>query len=328
MTAKMIAMSCCLAAGAASHACCGVAPNPFDVQFGRQENIIIWDPATKTEHFIRRANFKSKNKEFGFIAPTPTVPELGEVEDEAFDVASKNYDAYEKAKRDAELMPNMSCGRAKGESADAGEAKLEVLQQIDLAGYRATTIRARDAKAFRAWLASNNFKTEASIEKWINFYVKKDWVFTSFIVKPVDDVVETSPVRMSFKTERPFAPFYVPKVNQGLEDGSLSIAFYGSGAYEGEHPEVRSSYTTPVREDFAQELSRATGVTNLPKFLGVTSVSIDPWPLDNVTDDLYFRRVGNVPRWPVNLNPAKPYVGAAILGLVAYRVVRRAKAKA
>lgn len=328
MNVRTLLVSSALATSAAAPACCGVAMNPFSVIFGEQQNIIIWEPETKTEHFIRRASFESKNKEFGFIAPTPTVPELGEVKDEAFAVAAKAYDAYEEAKRKAELMPPMGCGRALGEAAAKDAGGIEVLQEVDLAGYRATTLRAKDAKALRAWLAENKFKTEASIEEWITHYVKKDWVFTAFILKPVDDVVRTMPVRMTFKTDRPYAPYYVPSVNRGDSESGLQVAFYAAGRYEGELKSVWNGTTVPVREGMAKELSKLTGVKSLPAGLGVTSINANPWPTPDAKEDLYFKRTGDVPDWPVDLNPLKPVIGVTILGLVAYRAVRRAKAKA
>jgi len=49
-----------------------------------QSVIILWDAATKTEHFIRKASFKSDADDFGFLVPTPTRPELAESGNDAF----------------------------------------------------------------------------------------------------------------------------------------------------------------------------------------------------------------------------------------------------
>ena len=38
-----------------------------------QSVILIWDAATRTEHFIRKASFKSAGDELGFVVPTPMV---------------------------------------------------------------------------------------------------------------------------------------------------------------------------------------------------------------------------------------------------------------
>ena len=49
-----------------------------------QTVILIWDPATKTEHFIRKAAFQSAADDFGFLIPSPTQPELAESGNDAF----------------------------------------------------------------------------------------------------------------------------------------------------------------------------------------------------------------------------------------------------
>src|SRR5437868_12487791 len=65
-------------------ACSGVGPPGKPVVFGDQTNIVIWDEARHTEHFIRNANFKSGADNFGFIAPTPGKPHLNEASNQAF----------------------------------------------------------------------------------------------------------------------------------------------------------------------------------------------------------------------------------------------------
>src|SRR5262249_14088468 len=68
----------------AAHACCAVAPAGKPVVNADQTVIIIWDAATKTQHFIRQASFKSEADDFGFLVPSPTQPELEEAGDGAF----------------------------------------------------------------------------------------------------------------------------------------------------------------------------------------------------------------------------------------------------
>src|SRR5262245_5903949 len=49
-----------------------------------QTVLMIWDEATKTQHFIRQASFKSDADDFGFLIPTPAQPDLQESGSEAF----------------------------------------------------------------------------------------------------------------------------------------------------------------------------------------------------------------------------------------------------
>src|SRR5262252_8742637 len=64
--------------------CCPVYPPGKLVVNADQTVIIIWDAATKTQHFIRQASFKSEADDFGFLVPSPTEPELDESGNDTF----------------------------------------------------------------------------------------------------------------------------------------------------------------------------------------------------------------------------------------------------
>jgi hypothetical protein len=83
-----------LLAAAIGIACCGLTFAYKNVKFAGQRNIIVWDDATKTEHFIRHAKFSSDAKDLGFIAPTPTVPKLEEVDEKAFRSLAGAVDSF------------------------------------------------------------------------------------------------------------------------------------------------------------------------------------------------------------------------------------------
>src|ERR1700682_5066336 len=65
-------------------ACCPAPPSGKPVVNADQTVILIWDAATKTQHFIRKASFKSDADDFGFLVPTPSQPELNESGNDAF----------------------------------------------------------------------------------------------------------------------------------------------------------------------------------------------------------------------------------------------------
>lgn len=66
-------------------ACCPVGPPNSHVINTDQSVIMIWDKERQTQHFIRRANFKTDAKDIGFIVPSPSRPKLEESGDAAFD---------------------------------------------------------------------------------------------------------------------------------------------------------------------------------------------------------------------------------------------------
>src|SRR5689334_17964342 len=73
----------------AAPACCPAPPAGKPVVNADQTVILLWDRASKTEHFIRRASFKSEADDFGFLVPSPTRPDLNESGNEAFPYLQK-----------------------------------------------------------------------------------------------------------------------------------------------------------------------------------------------------------------------------------------------
>src|SRR6516165_8241841 len=65
-------------------ACCPAPPSGKPVVNADQTVILIWDAASKTQHFIRQASFQSEADDFGFLVPTPSQPVLDESGNEAF----------------------------------------------------------------------------------------------------------------------------------------------------------------------------------------------------------------------------------------------------
>src|SRR4051812_20717095 len=64
---------------------CAIAPmRGQTVGITDEVAVILWDEKTSTEHFIRRASFRTDARDFGFIVPTPDKPELAEVENSVF----------------------------------------------------------------------------------------------------------------------------------------------------------------------------------------------------------------------------------------------------
>lgn len=201
-------------------ACCALGPENSSVLFGGQRNIVIWDKAAGVEHFIREANFKASSAQFGFVAPTPTVPEL----------ASADREAFQKlAALAPPPPPSMGCSRPFDAvtAAKSAVGSVEVVQEVDVAGYKAKTLKATDAAGLAAYLKEQGFASSPEFEKWLGHYTKKGWYLTSFIVTSELGAEGTTPVRMSFKTDKPFNPYYVPGNNRASDEGN---APYNSSA--------------------------------------------------------------------------------------------------
>ncbi len=260
-------------------ACVGIGPVNEPVNFGDQSNIIVWNPDTKTEHFVRKAFFDSKAKDCGFIAATPSIPELSEANEHIFEVLDS-------------LKPQENSPMTGAAAANA--KSVEVLQVVDVGKYQATTIRSDDPTALSAYLKQNGYATRPDSDEWIKFYTDKKWVLTAFKVRSgAGKGSQTGVIRMSFKTDEPFNPYYVPSGNSA-EGGTLKVYFVSKGTYsatvghnENWRPAVwHASMDETVTNQLATSLKMPP--TEIPKSPTVTYFEKQNW-LEGAKDDLYFK---------------------------------------
>jgi len=223
--AWVVALSALVLAGSAS-ACSGVGPPGRPVVFGDQTNIIIWDEAHHTEHFIRNANFRSGADNFGFIAPTPGKPKLNQASNQAFYTL-------------ASLAPVQQFFGSGGLGGGSGRAmsksdEVKVIQEADVAGFHATTLWSRSAQAINDWMNEHGYVSTPEVEKWAERYCGKGWYLTAFkVIDKAKMAASTGTVRMTFKTDKPFNPFYVPSSNiQKDRNGTLRVYFVSVGDYD------------------------------------------------------------------------------------------------
>lgn len=56
-----------------------------------EQVLIIHDPKTEIEHFIRQVTFRDADDPFGFVVPTPEKPEVNKVEESPFDAMARVF---------------------------------------------------------------------------------------------------------------------------------------------------------------------------------------------------------------------------------------------
>jgi hypothetical protein len=212
------------------------------VEIASESAIILWDAASKTQHFIRRASFKTRIPDFGFLVPTPTEPKLSAARDEAFDSLAKiTAPRIIKEKR-----PTggggcvIGCGSAKAPgAAETAVGKVEVLQQKRVGGFDTAVLKANDAKALQGWLEKHDYVFTPDLLAWVEPYVKAGWIITAFKIakdSPESMNVATTAVRMTFQTERPFYPYREPEDQRRggkLAPRLLRVFFLGESRMDG-----------------------------------------------------------------------------------------------
>ena len=261
----LLALAAVLAAIPAPASGCAVASSAGErIEIASESAIIVWDEANKIEHFIRRATFQSSAYDFGFLVPSPSVPEVKESDDEAL-ARLERMTRPRLEHRNRTASPSFGCGGAsapKGASEDASSGVLIYQQQrvgdhdIVTVGFDSTKGDAAAGAAELAhWLVRFGYAFGDNLKDWIEPYVRNKWVVTAFRIagekpagsepaKGTHDLrakgthdLRAKAVRMSFKTERPFYPYREPADQRdhkaNFEPRLLKVFFVADKRYAG-----------------------------------------------------------------------------------------------
>jgi len=281
---------------------CGVAsPSGKPVVNADQTVITIWDAKTKTQHFIRQASFKSEADDFGFLAPTPSEPELAEAGDEAFPFLLK---LTEPEKR---VIPRPSsglgCGCGGSMPLPATASAVTVVSEKLVAGFHAAVLEADSADALVNWLKEHGYANSPEIKVWAEPYVQAGWKITALkVAKPEGDHakrVNASALRMTFKTDRPLFPYREPDSRGsakalGADKRLLRIYFLADGRYQGElTKENRWTGTVAWSGKLSSaDRKKSLDLLKLPESTGPAEFWLtefeDEWPYQIAPADLYF----------------------------------------
>jgi hypothetical protein len=220
---------------AAAQACAPVSRPGARVDIADESAIIIWDAASHTQHFIRRATFATPVRDFGFLVPTPSRPTLAEAPDAAFDQLAK-ITSPRVIKKVVYEPGTLGCA-ARAPLA----ANVHVLELTHVAGYDAAVLAADDPAGLNHWLGEHGYESRPALTGWLAPYIKAGWTVTAFKIAKTataDSSVSTAAVRMTFQTDRPFFPYREPEDQRDATANSpprrlLRVYFVGQGRFTG-----------------------------------------------------------------------------------------------
>ena len=181
-------------------ACC-LAYGEDPMSLVEEKAIIVWNPETGVEHFVRQASFDGDAKDFGFIVPTPNRPQVEEADAAAFDRLQR-------------LVPQEPAAGTDSEPAKSDRAGgIEILEQKRVGDYFVTILRASDGATMLTWLTNNGYNSRPAMEKWLDHYAKQQWYFAAlkFVRKPESTDPKTTAIRVSFQTKVPHYPYKMPE---------------------------------------------------------------------------------------------------------------------
>jgi hypothetical protein len=323
--ARRIAALCLLAALATlapprpGKACAPAPPEGTFVRIAEESAIIVWDAQTKTEHFIRRAGFQTTARDFGFLVPTPTKPELAEAAEAIFDQLETAMKPPIVEEHHYTFHPAMLCSltalvmNAPGEkaasapliAAAAAPPPVRVLDEQRVAGYDAVVLEADSARALATWLKEHGYAERPTLSDWLAPYVAAHWKITAFKIAPQAEAqaVSTAAVRMSFAAEQPFFPYREPSdqrenlpASAPIQQASrlLRVFFIGPERVTGSIGEAKAPW--PGKTVYANAIDQIPTPLSLPvaipKGAWLTSFEDSAQPRPG-TDDLFFAKAAD-----------------------------------
>ena len=228
-----------------SWACALVSRSGEGVQVAQEEALIVWDSKTRTQHFIRRVSFDGRAKDFGFLVPTPSKPELADADNWTFRYLARLTEpkviTIPRAKGDGKAVQAASAS-----ASASGGGRVEVIGQASVAGFDAVILEASDAESLDRWLRQHGYVSSPDLMAWYRPYIERKWKITAFKIGGGGRSVSTSAVRMSFATDEPLFPYREPKRAEPDGRRLLRVYFLSEGRYDGVVGRDRNASLRPI----------------------------------------------------------------------------------
>ncbi len=187
--------------------------------------LLIHDPKTETEHFIREVAFRGGQDMFGFVVPTPTKPEVFKVKESPFPKLEAMFPFQPPSRGGDEGSGNK--GAPGGGSRAPGVVILDIKR---IGSFTAFVLKANDAGALDKWLKDNKLGSSPENDKWLAEYVKRGFYYVAFRYEPskdksADGSLRAETVRISFKTPVAYYPYREPQHDKAT-DGARAVAMW------------------------------------------------------------------------------------------------------
>jgi hypothetical protein len=321
-------------APARSLACCAVAGIRNQVVNADQTVIMVWDKKQQTQHFIRKADFKTDANDIGFLVPSPSRPRLEESGDGAFAQLAR---ITAPKVRGGGGFPLGCSASAPPPTLAAG---VTVIEEKRVAGFDATVLTARSGEDLVNWLRDNGYAYSPAVSEWAKPYLGGNWHFTALKIakgKGSPYEVKAGSLRISFKTERPLFPYREPDSEASSSSLSaknrlLRIYFIAEAQYEGKI-DGSKAWTAKTRwsGDITRHRESLLENLNLPETTGpskwwLTEIE-DRWPYEKAAGDVYFSPVAKQAAFGRNTTRNYQMDASALVMLASFMWIVRSRKK-
>lgn len=276
---------------------------PNNVSITDESALIFWNAQMHTEHFVRQASFRTKAKDFGFLVPTPSKPQLGVAEDELFSDLERELLPRTKTivQRGVHFTPLISTvigassseesaygaagNTAANAAASSDENEVEVVEQRRVGDYNASVLRASDVRSLAKWLRKHRYAVSSDTREWLTPYVKAGFFLTAFqIVSDVNqESAQAKAVRLTFKSDAPFFPYRETRHQQKQRgERTLRVFYIGDDRVQGRIENGTKVTSWPATVEYSSPMDarslRDSGLSISNKPLRLTAFLDDQSP--------------------------------------------------
>ncbi len=192
----------------------GLFPPPdFYIRQSEQKAVIFYDKGVET--LIISNTFYGNARNFGWVVPTPSRPEIGEAPDELFTSLQELTGQYYGKEVPMPLYREMGAGEG-----------VEVLETKEVGIFEAKLLTADDPEALAKWLSENKYQFPKEGSYVLENYVKNKWYFVAVKVRPElvwGDVGtklgsgHATPLKLTFETKKIIYPMKISSLNKNFE---------------------------------------------------------------------------------------------------------------
>lgn len=295
--------------------------------------LIVWDSEAQQQHFIRRARFDTKAKEVGFLVPTPTQPELAEIDNAIFNQLDYQIRPRRVVKKSYIPIIAPVIFMVLSAGGEVPHSPVEVYDRRQMAGQDVAVLKATDVAALEDWLKRNEFGFDAAAREWLAPYVDEGYFISAFrfTATSEDRDVRSKAVRMTFSTPTPYFPYREPErplrkphhrsLRVYLVAESSAVANLGNSAWAAE-----KKFSAPL-EELPEELRELTGNNKwLTVFDDTSEVRASEHDLTfELVEAEELRPPDRVFKRPLFVIPLEPTLLLLLIGIFVWRRKKRLK---
>ncbi|OGZ33007.1 MAG: hypothetical protein A2174_03390 [Candidatus Portnoybacteria bacterium RBG_13_41_18] len=212
----------------------GLFPPPDYYMYETDQRAVIFFE-NNLETLILSATFRGDAKNFGWVVPTPTKPEVSRSSDELFT-------ALEELTR-VEYSYPVPMGLDNALSVGRQEDKVYIVETKKIEYYDITVLTAEDSQALTKWLDKNGYQFPANAGYILNSYISNQWYFTAIKIDAAAISPSVSnqlreghmvPLQLKFSTDKIVFPLKISSVmetNYPATGNSTAPKLYPDGSY-------------------------------------------------------------------------------------------------